>query len=291
MAQTASAGTPAGIRVTPVSGAVGAEVTGVDLAAPLDDTAFATVREAFHAHGVLFFRDQALTREAQLAFARRLGRPEVHPIANGMAEHPEVIRVHKPAGEAAYFGTSWHTDNSFFAEPSAITLLYGETVPVVGGDTLFASMERAWETLSEPLQGLLLPLRAVHSAARAYDPRTTGEAKYRGETAITYHFSESIYDEVEHPVVRTHPETGRRSLYVNPMFTERIAGLAPHESEAVLAMLYAHATRPEHTCRLRWAPGTVAMWDNRCLQHYAVDDYRDSSRVMYRVTIAGTRPV
>ena len=279
------------IDVRPLSGALGAEVLGIDLAQPLDAAVFDAVQRAFLEHGVLVFRDQVLSREAQLGFARRFGSPDVHPIADGMKEFPELIRVSKPAGERAFFGTSWHTDNSFFERPSAITLLYGETIPPVGGDTLFASMERAWAALSEPMRAFLAPLRAVHSAASAYDPRTTGDAKYKGETAITYTFSEAIYDEVEHPVMRTHPETGRVSLYVNPMFTQRIAGLGKHESDAVLAMLHAHAVRPELTCRVRWRPGTVTMWDNRCVQHYAIDDYPDHERVMYRVTIAGSRPV
>jgi taurine dioxygenase len=278
------------MEIRKLSGLLGAEILDVDVAGGLDPARFERLRAALFEHGVVCLRDQKLDREAQLAFARRFGTPDVHPIANGMAEHPEVIRVRKPAGEAAYFGTSWHTDNSFFERPSAITLLYGETVPPVGGDTLFASMEAAYETLSDPLRAFLAPLSAVHSAGRAYDPRTTGDAKYRGETAITYTFSDSIYDEVEHPVVRAHPETGRKSLYVNPMFTQRIVGLEAHESDALLAMLHAHATRPEFTCRVRWRPGTLTLWDNRCVQHYALDDYRSFERVMYRVTIAGERP-
>jgi taurine dioxygenase len=278
------------IEVRLLSGALGAQLSGVDLAAAPSDDVVAEIRAALLRYGVICLRDQKLSREAQLAFARRLGEPEVHPIANGMADHPEIIRVLKPAGESAYFGTSWHTDNSFFEKPSALTFLYGEKVPLHGGDTLFASMERALETLSEPMRRFLLPLRAVHSASDAYDPRTTGEAKYRGETAITYTYSDSIYDEIEHPVVRTHPETGRQSLYVNPMFTQRIVGLEAHESAALLSMLHAHATRPEFSCRLHWQPGTVAIWDNRTVQHYAIDDYQGFERVMYRVTIQGTRP-
>ena len=278
------------IEVQPMAGALGAELAGVDVSAPLDGAAVAEIRDALLRRGVVVLRDQKLSREAQLRFARQLGEPEVHPIANGMAEHPEIIRVLKPAGERAFFGTSWHTDNSFFETPTSFTILYGETIPAVGGDTLFASMEKAYESLSPPIQRLLEPLRAVHSASRAYDPRVTGDAKYRGDAPITYTYSDAIYDEVEHPVVRTHPETGRRSLYVNPMFTLRIAGLAAHESRALLEMLHAHAVRPEFCCRLRWAPGSLAIWDNRSVQHYAIDDYADFERVMYRVTLAGTRP-
>ena len=278
------------IDVHPLAGSLGAELSGVDVGAVLDDATLREIRDAVLRYGVLVLREQKLTREAQLAFARRLGTPEVHPIANGMAEHPEVIRVLKPAGERAFFGTSWHTDNSFFERPTSFTILYGETVPPVGGDTIYASMELAYETLSAPMKALLDPLVAVHSASRAYDPRTTGDAKYNGEAPITYTYSDAIYDEVEHPVVCTHPETGRKSLYVNAMFTQRIVGLASHESDALLAMLYAHVARPEFSCRLRWAPGSLALWDNRSVQHYAIDDYADFERVMYRVTLAGTRP-
>jgi taurine dioxygenase len=279
------------IEVQPISGSLGAELVGVDADAGIDDASLGEVRAALLRYGVVVLRDQKLSREAQLAFARRLGTPEVHPIANGLAEHPEIIRVLKPAGERAFFGTAWHTDNSFFAKPTSFTILYGETVPPVGGDTVFASMELAYETLSAPLKALLDPMVAVHSASSAYDPRTTGDAKYRGEAPITYTYSDAIFDEVQHPVVRTHPETGRKSLYVNPMFTQRIGGLASHESRALLDMLYAHSARLEFGCRVRWAPGTLTMWDNRSVQHYAIDDYADFERVMYRVTLEGTRPV
>jgi taurine dioxygenase len=279
------------IEVRPMAGALGAEIAGVDVAEPLDAETLAALRGEIVRRGVVVLRDQKLSRDAQLAFARALGDPEVHPIANGMADHPEIIRVLKPAGERAFFGTSWHTDNSFFEKPTSFTILYGETVPAVGGDTVFASMELAHDTLSEPLRRFLAPLAAVHSASSAYDPRTTGDAKYRGEAAITYTYSDAIWEEVEHPVVRTHPETGRKSLYVNPMFTQRIVGLERHESAAILAMLYAHQQRIEFQCRLRWAPGSLAIWDNRAVQHYAIDDYADFERVMYRVTLQGTKPV
>lgn len=278
------------LSVRRLAGALGAEMFGVDLSKPCDGEVFDRVHQALLEHHVLVFRDQELSRAEQLAFARRFGTPEIHPIANGLDEYPDVIRVLKPAGESAFFGTSWHTDNSFFEKPSSITMLYGERIPEYGGDTVFASMERAYDSLSAAMKAFLDPLVAVHSAESAYDPKTTGEAKYRGETAITYTFSDSIYQQAEHPVIRTHPETGRKSLYVNPMFTQHIVGLAPNESAALLEMLYAHATRPDFTCRVRWQPGTVTMWDNRCVQHYAIDDYADFERVMYRVTLSGERP-
>jgi len=277
-------------RIRKLSGVLGAELEDIDLANAADGQLFEEVRRALLEHQVLVLRDQRLSRESQLRLAECFGKPEIHPIADGMDEHPEVIRVAKPAGEAAFFGTSWHSDNSFFEKPSAVTILYGESIPPYGGDTLFASMQKAYETLSAPMKAFLDPLVAVHSASSAYDPRTTGDAKYRGETAITYTFSERIYDEVEHPVIRTHPETGRRCIYVNPMFTQRIVGLNSDESDALLALLYAHSTRPDFTCRVQWEPNTLTLWDNRCVQHYALDDYRDFERVMYRVTIQGSRP-
>lgn len=278
------------ITIRGLSGALGAEVRGLDLGRPLSGREGEELLEAFYRYGVLCIRDQKLTREAQVAFAQLFGTPDVHPIAKGMEAYPEVIRVLKPAGEQAFFGTSWHTDNSFFEKPSAVTILYGEVIPSVGGDTVYASMERAWEMLSEPLRHFLEPLRAIHSAREAFDPRTTGDAKYKGEAAIQYTYSDAIYEETEHPVVRTHPVTGRKSLYVNPMFTQQIVGLSKAESDGLLAMLYDVSTRPELTCRVRWEPGTVTVWDNRWLQHYAIDDYADAERLMYRVTIEGERP-
>lgn len=279
------------LQIRGLAGALGAELRGIDLSRPLAAAERKALDESLYRYGVLCIRDQRLDHPGLLAFARGFGTPDVHPIAKGMSEHPEIIRVLKPAGEHAFFGTSWHSDNSFFECPSALTILYGEKVPPVGGDTVFASMERAWQMLSEPLRRFLEPLSAIHSARTAYDPKTTGDAKYRGETAIQYKFSESIYEEVVHPLVRTHPVTGRKSLYVNPMFTQQIVGLSKPESAALLSMLYDLSTRPELTCRVQWENGTLTMWDNRWLSHYAIDDYADYERVMYRVTIRGERPV
>ncbi len=215
----------------------------------------------------------------------------MHPIVEGTAEHPEIVRVWKPAGENASFGVGWHSDNSFQARPSQASVLYGVTIPSVGGDTLYANMELAWERLSPAFRERLRGLHGVHSASEAYDPATTGEAKYRGEASIRYRWSESIREEVLHPVVRVHPETGRPSLFVNPMFTLRIAELNDDEGRALLDFLYVHATKPEHCARLQWRPGTVAVWDNRAVWHYAMDDYRDHERLMFRVTVAGDRPI
>ena len=278
------------LEVAPISGALGAEVRGVDLSKPLDGPVFDAIHQAFLDHGVIFFREQRLEPAEQAAFGRRFGPLDVHPIVNGLHDLPEVVRVWKPAGESASFGTGWHTDNSFFERPSLGSLLHGVTLPPHGGDTLYASMERAWDALSPLLQSRLEGLSAVHSAARAYDPATTGEDKYAGTAAITYRYSDAVTHEVVHPVVRTHPETGRKSIYVNQMFTQRIVGLRKPESTALLGFLYEHCARPDFTCRFRWLPGSVALWDNRCVQHYALDDYVEFERLMYRVTISGDRP-
>jgi len=271
--------------------ALGAEVRAVDLSQPLDGARFEDLHRAFLEHHVLVFRDQKLSHADQLAFARRFGELDRHPIVDPIEEHPELVRVWKPAGESASFGTGWHTDNSFFEHPSMATLLYGVTLPPRGGDTLFASMEAAWEALSDTMKGWLAPLVAVHSASRAYAPSVTGDAKYRGEAAMSYTWSEAVEKEVTHPVMRTHPETGRASLYVNPMFTQRIVGLEAAESRALLAFIYRHCQRPEFQVRVRWQPGSLALWDNRAVQHNALDDYREYERLLYRATICGDKPV
>jgi taurine dioxygenase len=278
------------IDVRRLTGALGAEIGGVDLSSPVEDAVFGEIHRAFLEHGVIFFRDQDLPPERQVALARRFGPPEIHPIVNGTEELPELVRVLKPAGQRASFGVGWHSDNSFFEKPSLGSLLYAVTVPPYGGDTLFAGMESAYEALSQPVRRMLDGLVAVHSASRAYDPAITGEAKYRGDAPITYRYSDVIRAEVEHPVIRTHPETGRRSIYVNPMFTQRIVGLTESESRAILGFLYAHTARPDFACRFRWEARSVAIWDNRCVQHYAMDDYREFERVMHRVTVEGDRP-
>jgi len=277
-------------EVRPLAAVLGVEVIGADLSGPQADRQIDALHELFLQHHVLCIRNQKLDGEKQLAFARRFGEPEVHPIVEGTDEHPEVVRVLKPAGESASFGVGWHTDNSFFAKPSLGSVLYGKTIPPVGGDTLYSNMEAAWEGLSPRMQEHLLGMQAVHSATRAYDPSNTGEDKYRGEAAISYRWSDSIRDEVLHPVVRTHPETGKRSIYVNPMFTLRIEELHASESDSLLRFLYEHCVRPEFSCRLRWEPDTVAVWDNRSVWHYAMDDYQDYERLMFRVTVAGDVP-
>ncbi len=271
-----------------LTGALGAEVFGLDLR-QLDDASFAAVRDAFHRFSVLAFRDQQWTLDEQIAFARRFGALEKHPIVDGMKDHPEIIKIHKAAGDAATFGVGWHSDNSFTEKPSLGSILYGVEIPAVGGDTLFASQYLAYEQLSSGMQEMLQGLRAVHSAKYAYTAPTARE-KYEGNTTISYRYSDEVEAEVVHPVVRTHPETGRRALYVNPMFTVRFENMTEDESRPLLDYLFRHAAREDFQCRLRWEVGTVAIWDNRCVQHTALDDCQGAERVHYRVTVQGEVP-
>lgn len=276
------------MSLTPITGACGVEIAGVQIG-NLSNSEFSSVHDALMQYGMVFFRDQDLTLEQQVEFGQKFGPLEVHPIVDGMDGAREITKVLKPAGESASFGTGWHTDNSFFEKPSMGSVLYGKTIPPVGGDTLFANQYLAYDRLSEKLKDTLSGMNAVHSASRAYTAETTKD-KYAKNAAITYTWDDSILDEVIHPVIRTHPVTGRKALYVNDMFTLRIEGMSEAESRGLLDYLFRHATRPEFCCRVRWTPNAVALWDNRCMQHYAVDDYQDYERLMYRVTIEGDRP-
>jgi taurine dioxygenase len=278
------------LQIRPLSGVLGAEILGADLSRPLSHEVFSEIRAALTHYEVVFFRDQDLSRKAQVDFAGLFGKPDIHPIANSMQEYSEVIKVWKPAGESASFGTGWHTDNSFFEHPTILSFLYGVTIPHFGGDTLYASTSRAYDALSQTMRDILAELSAVHSATRAYDPETTGADKYDGKAAITYTYSSAVEAEVEHPVVRRHPESGRRSIYVNPMFTQRLVGMKPRESDALLQFLYQHIALPDFQCRFRWEPGSLAVWDNRVTQHYALDDYQEYERLMYRVTVSASPP-
>ncbi len=278
-------------EVRPLAATIGAEIFGIDLSAPLDPDATTFIREAFLKHGAVFFRGQVLSADSHVALAKKFGEPEVHPIVEGMEGRPEIIRIIKPANEPASFGTEWHSDNSFFQNPSMGTILYAEEVPNAGGDTLYADMYRAYEVLSDGMKDMLGGLRAVHSAKVAYDPSGTAGAKYRGEATLKYKMSDAVHEENIHPVIRTHPESGRKALYVNPMFTLRFENMTEEESAPLLNYLLDHSTRPEFTCRFRWQKGSVAFWDNRGVMHYAMNDYEGSQRIMSRITLTGDKPV
>jgi taurine dioxygenase len=278
------------ISVNRISGALGAEVSGLDLSQKLDDEVIGEIRQALTENCVVFFRDQKLTSEQHLAFGRRFGELQVHEFVAPSADNAEILEVRKEADETRNFGGGWHTDVSYLERPSLGSVLYAQEVPAVGGDTLFANQYIAYETLSDGLKTLLDDMIAIHSARRPYG--LNAMSRYAaGERSMKYLYSENAHAEIEHPVIRTHVETGRKCLYVNGTFTIRFKDMTEEESAPLLNYLYQHAVRPEFTCRFRWEKGSIAFWDNRCVQHNAINDYHGQRRVMHRVTIEGERPV
>jgi taurine dioxygenase len=278
------------ISVNRIAGALGAEISGVDLARELDDNIVAEIREALVENCVIFFRDQKLTPEQHIAFGRRFGDLQVHDFVDGINRYPEIIEVRKEPDEMRNFGGGWHSDVSYLEVPALGSVLYAREVPAYGGDTMFANQYLAYETLSDGMKSLLGGMRAVHSARRSYGlaaPRRVDE----GKTSMGIRFTEEAHAEVDHPVVRTHVESGRKCLYVHGGFTVRFKDMTEEESAPLLNYLYQHAVRPEFTCRFRWEKGSIAFWDNRCVQHNAINDYNGQRRVMHRVTIEGERPV
>ncbi|HRD26733.1 MAG TPA: TauD/TfdA family dioxygenase [Caulobacter sp.] len=271
-----------GITVQKVAGALGAEIGGVDLSAPLDDETIAAIRRALVEHQVTFFRDQSLTPEQQLAFGRRFGPLNIHPYVAGMADHPEVMEIIKEPTDRINFGGGWHSDMSFLETPAIGSILYAVELPDWGGDTLFASQAAAFEALSPGLQATLEGLNAIHSAEREYAP--TGPSAQKRES-MKISDAEGMAGRFSHPVVKVHPETGRKALYVNPAFTMQIDGWSRRESRPLLNYLFEHSRQEAFTCRLRWRPGTVAFWDNRSVWHYALNDYPGQRRHMRRVTV------
>jgi taurine dioxygenase len=272
------------IVVNPLAGALGAEIAGVDLARPLSHDVVAEIRRAWLDHLVVFFRDQALGPDELVAFARRLGEPVEYPFVRGLDGYPHVIAVTKLPHETVNFGGIWHSDTTYLERPPMATLLLAREVPPVGGDTLYANMYAAYDALSPRLRAVLDGLSAVSTSALA-DVSKTREDRIaeRGADA------ETEYRTV-HPVVRTHPETGRRALYVNVAHTERFDGMTVEESAPLLQFLFAHCVRPELTCRFRWRVGSLALWDNRCAMHNPVNDYHGQTRSMLRVSLAGDEP-
>lgn len=276
-----------GIEVRRVSGALGAEISGVDLSTDLADEIIAAIRKALVEHQVIFFRGQTLTPEQQLAFGRRFGPLNVHPYVQGMAEHPEVMEIIKEPSDRINFGGGWHSDMSFLETPSIGSILYAVQTPDYGGDTLFASQVAAFEALSPGLQATLQGLSAVHSAGREYSS-TGASAQKRGSMVVAE--AEGVAGEFIHPMVKVHPETGRKALYVNPAFTMRIDGWSRRESKALLDYLFDHSRYEAFTCRFRWEPGSVAFWDNRSVWHFALNDYPGQRRHMRRVTVDAAGP-
>jgi len=278
------------ITVDKIAGALGAEISGVDLSRELDGEVVGEIRQALVDHCVIFFRGQHLTPEQQIAFGRHFGALQVHDFVAGMNTHPEIIEVRKEEHEMRNFGGGWHTDVSYLEKPALGSVLYALEVPAYGGDTMFANQYLAYETLSDGLKSMLGEMRAMHSARKSYG---TNAVRVREDvkSSMKLRFTEEAHAEVDHPVVRTHVESGKKCLYVHGGFTTRFQDMTEEESAPLLHYLYEHAVRPEFTCRFRWEKGSIAFWDNRCVQHNAINDYHGQRRVMHRVTIEGERPV
>ena len=272
------------LEVVRQGAALGAEIRGVDPGGPLDEATAAAIRRAFLEHQVIFFRDRRLSPRKLLAFARHFGSPVEYPFAEGIPECPLVTRIVKEPHERINFGGEWHSDTTYLERPPQVTLLYAVEVPAVGGDTLYSDMYRAYERLSPGMRAMLGRLRAVNTAGLLDREKRDGYASVRARNVDRLDMS------AEHPVVRTHPETGRKALYINETHTLRFGGMTREESLPLIAHLCREAIRPELGYRLRWERGTLTIWDNRCVQHYALNDYHGQRRVMYRVIVAGDRP-
>ena len=271
------------IQVRPIAGALGAEIEGVNIARPLEGEVVAEIRQAFLDHLVIFLRNQKLTPREQLAFAERFGQPMEYPQLKGLPECPLITPVIKLEHERLNFGGVWHSDTSYLERPPMASMLYAVEIPPYGGDTLFANQYLAYESLSEGVQQTLAGLVGINTSTKA-DASKTREDRLRDTGAVLKVLVG------EHPVVRTHPETGRKALYVNGGHTTQFKGWTEQESRPLLDYLFEHQVRLEFTCRFRWEPGSLAFWDNRCAQHNPVNDYHGFRRVMHRVTLAGETP-
>ncbi len=276
------------LQAVPIAGALGAEIQGVSLSDDLTDEVISDIRQAMLEHLVIFFRDQELTPEQQIAFARRLGPLEEHDFVKGLPAYPEIIRLVREADEETLnFGGAWHSDVTHQESPALGSILYALDVPDRGGDTLFANQYMAYETLSSGMRKMLDGLTAIHSAVGPFGPAGRSKSNWKNMQVVD---NESALKEVEHPVIRTHPETGRKGLFVNRTFTVRFKEMTVQESEPLLEYLFKHASQEAFTCRFRWTQGAVAFWDNRSVLHFALNDYAGFRREMHRVTISGDRP-
>jgi taurine dioxygenase len=271
------------MEIRPIAGALGAEIHGVDLAKDLSNDIVAGIRRAFLDHLVIFFHDQSLTPAQFMSFAGHMGHPVEYPFVKGIDGFPQVIEVKKLEHERHNFGGIWHSDTAYLEIPPMGSMLLAREVPPFGGDTEFANQYLAYESLSEGMREMLSGLTGVNSSAKADVTRTR-------EDRIKEQGGEKKDYLAEHPVVRTHPETRRKSLYVNVAHTARFRGMSEEESLPLLEFLFRHQVKPELTCRFRWRAGSLAFWDNRCTQHNPVNDYHGHRRIMHRITLAGDRP-
>ena len=270
------------MRIRKVTGGCGAEISGIDVKR-LSNSEWDAVRSAFAEHGVIFFRDQNLTPDQHLDFARKWAPIDVNRFFTAVDGYPEIAEVRKEKAQTKNIGGGWHTDHSYDQAPAMGSLLLARDLPEEGGDTLFANMYRAYDALSDGLKQMLLGLRAVHSSRHVFG---AGAAYKATDLKDKFKNEDQVWD-VVHPVVIRHPLSGRPSLYVNPAFTLHFEGWSVDDSKPLLEHLYRHAVRPEFTCRFRWAPGSLAFWDNRATWHYAANDYQGERRLMHRITVSG----
>lgn len=273
------------IEVRPIAGAIGAEISGIDLNGEVSDEEIAAIRKAWLEHCVIFFRDQPLSPARFLAFGKRFGDVVEYPFIKGIEGYPEIIPVVKLEHEKHNFGGIWHSDTSYLEAPPMATMLVAREVPPYGGDTLFANTYLAYEALSAGMKKLLDGLIGINTSAKADVSRTRED---RVKDSMRPDAKKEYVG--EHPVVRTHPETGRKSLYVNVGHTLHFKDMTVEESTPILDYLFEHLTRPEFTCRFGWKVGSIAFWDNRCALHNPVNDYHGFRRVMHRITLAGDKP-
>ena len=274
------------MKVQRMAGAVGAEISGVNLSQKLSPDLAKEIRDVLLAYGVIFLRDQPLSSQQFMDFANAMGEPVEYPFVKGIDGFPHIIEVKKLEHERVNFGGVWHSDTTYLDLPPMGSMLLAKEIPPFGGDTLFASQYAAYEALSDTMQRLLNGLQGINSSANA-DVSKTREDRLStdGKASAPKSFTS------KHPVVRTHPETGRKALYVNVAHTSGIEGLTDLESASLLSFLFQHQVKPEFTCRWTWAPNALAFWDNRCVQHNPVNDYHGYRRVLQRITLKGDKPV
>ncbi len=279
------------ISVTPLAGALGAEIGGVDLT-NLDDATFEEVHRAWLDHHVIYFRDQDMTPDDHLAFARRWGEIHIHPFNKPMDGYPEILQLLKTETAERNNGNLWHSDQMYTAEPAKATILIAREMPPFGGDTMFTNQYLAYESLSDGMKVMLSRLKGVNdgNSRKNFRGKTRAELQAAGQATTPQKEPDPDVQTVSvHPLVRTHPETGRKSLYVGA-HTVQIDGMTEEESAPLLTYLMAHSSRPEFTCRVRWRVGTLTMWDNRCCQHYALNDYQGVRRCVHKITVKGDKP-
>jgi taurine dioxygenase len=273
------------ISVHPIAGSMGAEIRGADLG-NLSDEVFAEVKSAWLGCQVAVFRDQKITPEQQIALAHRFGEIHHHPFMQGMDDYPDILEIVKEPTDTFTFGSAWHTDQMFNPKPAMATMLYAHEVPTAGGDTMFANMYDAYDALSDGMKAMLADVKTWCVGSK----HGSRADRYATNAAMATKVKDpgNLQTESAHPLFRTHPETGRKGLYIGS-HVQRLDGFTDAESEPLVKYLKAHAIRPEFTCRVKWQPGTLTLWDNRCVQHYAVPDYNERRR-MHRITVAGDVP-